>query len=286
MHGPAVRRNPLQGGQRKTCRGLLFAFACLVLPLPAAAADGPPDPDTVAVWVQMRAALFGDRTVIRDAGTVVSLQAPARAQDAAVVPIAISTHLPQSGERYVRKLYLFIDANPSPLGAIFTFSPESGRADIETRVRVEDYGWMRAVAELSDGTLFSDLRYVKAAGGCSAPAGTTGDFETFTPRARLRVEASTTANRPLLAQLMIQHPNSSGLARDPLTQLYIPPYFVRTVSVTYAGHPVLTADIDFSISENPNLRFYFLPHETGDLKAVAVDTRDRTAESSVTVEIQ
>jgi len=256
-------------------------FLCAVVQ----AADGPPDPDTVDVWLGMRAHLFGDRPIVRDTGQVLTLRAPARAQDAAVVPISISTHLPQSAARYVRKLYLLIDANPSPLGAMFTFTPESGRADIDTRVRVEDYTWMRAVAELSDGSLYLDQRYVKAAGGCSAPYGAAPDFDAFTPRARLKVEASVAPHEPVLAQLMIQHPNSSGLAQDQITHLFIPPYFVRTVEVTYAGRLILSAEVDFTISENPNFRFYFTPTEAGELKAMVLDTKDRQIESSVRVEL-
>jgi predicted secreted protein len=85
--------------------------------------------------------LFGDRVVAEDGGQgkVISLRAPTRAQDSSTVPIAISTRIDQTPERYVRKVYLLIDKNPSPIAAIFTFTPESGRADIETRVRIEDY---------------------------------------------------------------------------------------------------------------------------------------------------
>lgn len=267
--------------------GLSLALGVLLLPAdPAAAADGPPDPATVGVWLQMRAHLFGSRPITLDTGQVVTLRAPSRAQDASTVPISISTHLPQSPQRFVRKLYLLIDANPSPLGAVFTLTPDSGRADIETRVRVEDYTWMRAIAELDDGSLYMDQRYVKAAGGCSAPYGTAPDFDAFKPRARIKVDASVAPNEPVLVQLMIQHPNSSGLAKDQLTHLFIPAYFVRTIEVTYAEKPILTAEVDFTISENPNFRFYFVPKEPGELKAVAIDTKERKIVSSVRVELK
>ena len=271
---------------KTTFRG--FALAILLAaawPLGALAADGPPDPATVDVWLKMRTHLFGGRPITLDHGEVVTLRAPPRAQDAAIVPVSISTRLAQTPERYVRKLYLLIDANPSPLGAVFTFTPESGRADIDTRVRVEDYTWMRAVAELSDGSLYMDQRYVKAAGGCSAPYGAAPDFDAFQPRARIKADASVAPHEPVLAQLMIQHPNSSGLAQDQMTQLFIPAYFVRTVEVTYADQPIMTAEVDFTISENPNFRFYFVPKEAGELKATVVDTKDRTFVTSVHVEL-
>jgi len=263
---------------------MLVALALIIAPI-AQAADGPPDPDQVSIWLLVRNSLFGNRAIADDAGEVVSLRAPARAQDASTVPIAISTRMEQTPERYVSKVYLIIDQNPSPVAAIFTFTPDSGRADIETRVRVEDYTWMRAVAETNDGRLFLAARYVKAAGGCSAPYGTAPDFDAFKPRLKLRLDASIAAGEPTLAQLMIQHPNSSGLAKDQMTQLYIPAYYVRTINVTYAGKPIMSAEVDFSISENPNIRFYFVPREAGELKAVVVDTKEREIEGAVRVEL-
>ena len=42
--------------------------------------------------------------------------------------------------------------------------------EISTRVRVNNYTDVHAVAELSDGKLYMTKTYVKASGGCSAPA--------------------------------------------------------------------------------------------------------------------
>ena len=46
------------------------------------------------------------------------------------------------------------------------------------------------------------------------------------------------------------------------------------MNITYAGQPVMSADVDFSISENPNFRFYFLPRGEGELKAEVLDSND------------
>jgi sulfur-oxidizing protein SoxY len=260
---------------------ILLLFAALLGPpsLALAADEARDDP-----WPKLRVSLFADRPISEQAEKVVELEAPVRAEDAATVPIAIHTKLLQEQGAYVHKLYLIIDKNPSPLGAVFTFTPESGRADLETRVRIEDYTMVRAIAELSDGRLFMASRFVKASGGCSAPAGK----DQAAAMARLgkmkfRVEQPATYGRPNLAQLMISHPNNSGLAMDQLTRLYVPARFVRHLDVSYAGHPIMTAELDFTISENPNFRFYFVPREAGELKAVVVDSNDATFESSVAV---
>lgn len=236
------------------------------------------------IWDKLRPSLFGDRSISEQADAVIELDTPVRAEDAATVPIAIHTKMAQGKEAYIKKVYLVIDHNPSPLGAVFTFAADNGRADLETRVRIEEYTYVRAIAELSDGRLYMASRYVKASGGCSAPAGK--DQAAALARMgkmKIRLDHPVALNQPNQAQLMISHPNNSGLAMDQLTRLYVPAHFVRRIDVTYAGKPVLSADVDFTISENPNFRFYFVPHAEGELKAQVIDSNDLKFESSISV---
>ena len=244
------------------------------------------NPEASAIWQKVRASLFQSRPITTATDEVISLEAPTRADDAAVVPIAIRTRLPQAGGRRIDKVYLIIDNNPSPISAIFQFTPLSGRADIETRVRIDEYTHVRAIAETSDGQLFMATRFLKAAGGCSAPPGKDAQAALATlGRMKFRVEGGTSGdpkgNQPVLAQLMISHPNDSGLAMNQVSRLFTPPHFVRQVRITYGGQPVMSADVDFSISENPNFRFYFLPQGGGELKAEVVDSNDLRFETSL-----
>jgi sulfur-oxidizing protein SoxY len=231
------------------------------------------DPQASVVWQKVRASLFGDRRIEPAPAGLLMLDAPSRAIDAAVVPISIRTSLPQDAARYVSALYLIIDANPSPIAAIVRLTPESGRADIETRVRVDEYSHVRAIAETSEGRLYMVTRFVKASGGCSAPAGTDAAAALANlGKMRIRVDGDLGGSQPVLAQLQINHPNHSGLAMDQFTRQYTPAHFVRKVDVTHADRLVLSADVDFSISENPILRFHFLPKGSGDLKVAVVDS--------------
>lgn len=90
-------------------------------------------------WQMLRKSLFPDRTISEDAAGIIELDTPTRAADAAVVPVAFRTRFVQTPGAYIRKVFLVIDRNPSPMGATFSFTPESGRAEIETRVRIEEY---------------------------------------------------------------------------------------------------------------------------------------------------
>jgi len=242
------------------------------------------NPEASEIWHKVRASLFETRPIANVGDDTLVLDAPVRAEDAAVVPIAMRARLPHTAASHVAKLYLIIDNNPSPISAIFTFTPQSGKADIETRVRVDEYSFVRAIAETSDGRLLMRTRFVKASGGCSAPPGKDPQAALASlGKMRLRVDGDVVMNRPTLAQLMISHPNDSGMVMDQLTRQFTPRRFVRTVNVAYAGEPVLAADLDFSLSENPNLRFYFVPRGPGRLTADVVDSNQTAWKGSLDV---
>jgi len=270
---------------RITRRTALAATAGLLASSARAQLKSGDNPDASPRWQQVRGTLFKGRTINDKGDTVVSLDAPARADDAAVVPIAIRAGFEQKPDRFIKQVWLIIDNNPSPISAIFEFSPASGSADIETRVRIDEYTFVRAIAELSDGALYMSTRWVKAAGGCSAPPAKDAQAALASlGRMKLRIEAPEAglrAGQPVLAQLMISHPNHSGLAMDQLSRQYTPAHFVRRIEISDSGRPLLSADVDFSISENPNLRFYFTPREAGELKAEVLDSKDLRFEISL-----
>lgn len=273
-----------RGMARRMSRG---GAAMAVLALPALLATlcttaRAQDADT-EVWRKIRDIQFAGRSFEDEPGKVIGLDAPNRAEDAAVVPILIHATLPQTEEHWIRKIWLVVDKNPSPMGAVFTLTPDSGRADIETRIRIEDYTWVRAIAETNDGKLYMAMKYVKASGGCSAPAGK--DLEAAMARlGRMKFRTDEIQlEQPAQAELAISHPNVSGLAMDQITRLYANPRFVRTIQVKYAGKAILSADVDFTISENPNFRFYFVPHGAGELQAEVVDSSNASFETTLAI---
>lgn len=261
--------------------------AALLLPLFSLAADPPPPAQNNPMWLKLRVHLFQDRPISENGAKLIELNAPARAEDAAVVPVSIKTLSAQSPERYIKTIHLILDNNPGPVAAVFHMTPESGRADIETRVRVEQYTHLRAVVEMNDGALSMSTVYLKASGGCSVPIGK----ESSEPAAslgklKLAVAEHPKLNQSVMAQLMIRHPNLSGLAMNQLTRLYDSPHFVRKVEVAYAGKPVMTADLDFSISENPHFRFYFTPKAEGMLTAQVHDSNNLSFKTALKVSPQ
>jgi sulfur-oxidizing protein SoxY len=221
-------------------------------------------------WRDLRSSLFGERPVTTDRGRIVELFVHPYADDAAVVPIMVRTHLFQKPERHVKHLWLVIDNNPSPFGVRFNFTPESGKADIETRVRLESSSPVRVIAELNDGSLWMDAKLVTGAGGCSAAGAKNDQAMRNLGKVRFSVdEQFADPGEPLLAHLRVAHPQFSGIGSEAE-----PPRFVREIRVFYADRLVMSADLDFTISENPSFRFYFLPDGRGELRAEIVDTGD------------
>ncbi|WP_426443242.1 quinoprotein dehydrogenase-associated SoxYZ-like carrier [Bradyrhizobium genosp. P] len=222
-------------------------------------------------WNSIKGDIFKDRPVLDGSGLVI-LDAPRRAEDAAVVPIGMRVDFSPDDKRTLQSLTLVIDENPAPVAGTFTIAPRSGVTSISARIRVNTYSYVRLVAELSDGKLYGVKTFVKASGGCSAPAASNADatksmlgqmkFRTF------RSEASTMPE----AQIMLRHPQNSGLQMDQLTRLYIPPFFIENLKIWQGDELMVTMDGGIAISEDPNIRFNYKPNGAADFRVEAVDT--------------
>jgi len=120
-------------------------------------------------WPALAEDVFKGRP-LADGSGIVAIEMPARAEDAAIVPVTLRVTLPQGDARHLKTMTLVIDDNPAPVAATFKIADNAGISAISTRVRVNSYTNVHAVAELSDGQLYMVKTYVKASGGCAAPA--------------------------------------------------------------------------------------------------------------------
>lgn len=110
--------------------------------------------------------LFGSRP-IKDGSSVIKLDLPLIAENGAVVPISIEVSGPMTPQSYVKSIYIISDKNRRPLNARFNLSPAMGQAFVGTNLRLGESTDVRAVAEMSDGTLLMAKREVKVTvGGC------------------------------------------------------------------------------------------------------------------------
>ena len=250
--------------------GLLGAMQFGAALAPAAAASDSYDP-----WPGLVQDIFNNRDM-NDGSGVIAIEMPSRAEDAAIVPVTLRSVLPPDDLRRVVAITLVIDQNPSPLAARFELGSAASVSQISTRVRVNNYTDVHAVAELSDGKLYVTKTYVKASGGCSAPAAKNlEEAKAKIGQMRFRQfarsgDGPTSGARE--AQIMIGHPNNSGLQMDQVTQLYIPAFFVNELHLWQDDSLVLSIEGGISISEDPNIRFTYVSNGAKRFRAEAKDT--------------
>ncbi len=245
--------------------GMMVAFF-LTAPATAAVEDDP--------WPELREMLFEDREILPGEG-VISLEAPYRAYEAAIVPITMVAEMPQTAERHIKTITLIVDKNPVPVAAVFGLTRKAGNATIATRIRVNAYTNVRVVAETSDGRLYMASKFVKASGGCSAPASKDQDQAMARlGKIKLKQSKAVQLNQPNEVQLLISHPNYSGLQMDQVTRHYIPAHFVEDVRVSYGDELIMTVEGAISLSEDPTFRFTYVPEGPGDLSVEVRDTDD------------
>jgi sulfur-oxidizing protein SoxY len=254
-----------------------LAMAALA-PQPAVAQQTPASSDQI--WQSFKGDVFGDKALAEDDG-LVAIEAPKRAEDAALVPITVSIDAARAPQG-IKALTLIVDVNPSPVAATFTIGKDAGITRLATRLRVNDYSYLRAIAETPDGKLHMSKVFIKASGGCSAPAvkNMTEAMKTMGQMKLRQFAATDTGGAEPELQFMIRHPNNSGLQRDPLTQYYIPAHFIDTLKISQGERLLLTMEGGISISEDPNLRFDYTPKGAGVIKAEASDTKGKNFEES------
>jgi sulfur-oxidizing protein SoxY len=122
------------------------AFAAASL-LPAGSANATPDEMEKAIGE-----VVGDRKL--QTGRV-RLDLPPIVENGNTVPLSVSVESPMTQADHIKTVHIFNEKNPQPHVAVFHFSPRSGRAAAATRIRLADTQKVVAIAELSDGSLWS-----------------------------------------------------------------------------------------------------------------------------------
>ena len=91
------------------------------------------------IWQSLKGDVFGDRAILADTG-LVRIEAPKRAQDAALVPVDIYID-PAKAPDGIKAVTMIIDVNPAPVAATFQIGKDAGVTHLSTRVRVNDYSY-------------------------------------------------------------------------------------------------------------------------------------------------
>ncbi len=270
--------------------GFLFLSNMLL-----AADNVQPLQDEVKEWLTLRNLMFGAKAVTSGENSTVRLSVNKDLDDASTVPILIEGLVDQKNDRFIKKLYLIVDQNPIPTAAIFEMSPSKGSLHLETRLRIEKFTYVRAVAEMSDGELFMDQKWVEVKGGCSAPAGKNAGIDPLLGKMKFKLDKYKNSfkdadgkrtfrvelDQPNLLKVQVRHPNESAMASD--LDADASPNFIQKIRVGFDEKELISAEVNFSISDNPAFMFHFAPEHQGELSFSIRDTHENQYVDSVSV---
>jgi sulfur-oxidizing protein SoxY len=97
----------------------------------------------------------------------VRLDVPEIAENGNTVPMTVTVESPMTDASHVTDVLIVADENPRGGVATFHFSPASGMAEANTRIRLAATQNITAVARMNDGSFFMTSKQVKVTiGGC------------------------------------------------------------------------------------------------------------------------
>ena len=90
----------------------------------------------------------------------VKLDLPPLIENGNSVPLTVTVDSPMTEADHVRAIHVFTEKNPQPNVISAFLGPRAGRARVVTRARIADTGTVTAIAQLSDGSFWSDSMQV------------------------------------------------------------------------------------------------------------------------------
>jgi sulfur-oxidizing protein SoxY len=97
----------------------------------------------------------------------ITIELPEIAENGNTVPLTVSVDAPMTAENYVSDVLVVSEGNPNPGVVTFHFTPLSGKAEAQTRIRLAATQNIVVVAKTSKGEFYTALKQVKVTiGGC------------------------------------------------------------------------------------------------------------------------
>ena len=82
--------------------------------------------------------------------------APWSSRNGNVVPLSIAVDSPMTPANYVKAIHIFNEKNPQPNVIDIKLGPRAGKAVVTTRIRLSTAQKVVAIAEMSDGSFWSE----------------------------------------------------------------------------------------------------------------------------------
>ena len=221
------------------------------------------------LWPVVKEAFFANRPIVE--ADFIKLTGPRRAESGAQVPVTLTVDQ-ASAQTPIKNVYIIVDANPIQLAATYHLTEQLGNLQLSTRIRMETDSYVRAIGETADGKLYMSAVAIRAAGGCGGTVdGDDAAVKAAAGKIKLNVESPVTLGAVTPATFIIKHPMRTGLQRDLVSQGYVPAFYIQKAAFTYNHQPLMSVDFGVGTSEDPYLRFDFVPKQAGTLEVKAED---------------
>jgi desulfoferrodoxin (superoxide reductase-like protein) len=212
------------------------------------------------------------------------------------VPITVEMGHPMEPGHHIARITVVNERDPVPLKGVFELTPASGLAHVAFQARIDEgASELSVTAECSvhgAWTTTATVRVADGAGGCSDPAPSApraAASAILPPRLRLPGLVRTGRVRPeevLEAQLLMRHPNRTGLARrDGRFVAEAEPFHLREMEVFYRDARVSRFLFTSALSDDPLIGFRVRAGQGGVLRAALGNTRGQRFEALTRVEV-
>src|SRR6266851_2189514 len=112
-----------------------------------------------AIWATPQAMQEAIRKIVGEAALrhgKVALDVPPLVENGNAVPLTVSVDSPMTEAAHVKAIHIVNEKNPQPYVISVTLGPRAGRASLSTRIKLADSQQVVALAEMSDGSFWSE----------------------------------------------------------------------------------------------------------------------------------
>lgn len=181
----------------------------------------------------------------------ISVVAPDRAENGAIVQVEIAANIPN-----VEAIAIFVEKNPTPLIANVMLS-KGAQAKLTTRIKMAETSDIKVIVK-ADGKYFTASKNVQVLeNGCGGGGSADEKFESSIKlRAKLK-------NNITEIKAIIIHPMHTGRAKDDFGHI-IPAHFIQIADLMVNGQPAFQMQWGTGIAKNPYLTCYVNNAKVGD----------------------
>ncbi|MBM3526154.1 MAG: hypothetical protein FJX57_24650, partial [Alphaproteobacteria bacterium] len=208
-----------------------------------------------------------------DAGTSVPLTIGVAATDGEPAPTP-------------RAVHVLVDGNPRPHVVSAWLSPECGRPEFSTRIRLESAQTVTAIAEMPDGSVWRADQEITVNFGACADVGTGTDAEIrdFKPVSRVSVPSTARRGDVVTIRTVISHPMETGLRLNAFNT-WIPERIIDRFICRYVGRELFRARPYPAVATNPYFAFFARVETSGRFEFEWHDTDGSIFTNGAAIEV-